>query len=465
MMSAMRQEKRVCLGGILALLALSGCSVAKGVVEMPGKAIGISSSEDPAAALIDLQQKLLRFTDSFQTGLAASFDRIGREGTGVDPKTILKWKLTSSTAVVSIASGANALIDLLDMTVFVTLARLSVESAWDPKRIGPSAQTLQDFCAEAEEEIWRLSSAILKPEEQEDLKHAVEGWHRMHPEPEDALTARTAGFAAEVVEKSKTKSKKSEGMFSFLNLDPLANLDPAVREITQTRLFAERALFVAERLPTILRWQAELLSLTTLDLPAVRELTGSTAKITASVERITAVAEKLPERLSKEREDLVKALEGQEKSLTPMVREVHQTIESGTAMTEALTGTLKMLDAVVRRLTDVGVIGGPPSPNAQPFRIQDYIKAAAQLEATSKQLTATISAADRLIGSESLRKLPDEVEPVVARAQSGARDLVDHAFWRALLLVGAVLAAALVYRVVSVRIRRASPPQAPGSTV
>ena len=54
--------------------------------------------------------------------------------------------------------------------------------------------------------------------------------------------------------------------------DPLAGLDPAVRELTQTRLFAERALYVAQKMPLLLRWQTELLTINTLNQPAVLTL-------------------------------------------------------------------------------------------------------------------------------------------------------------------------------------------------
>jgi hypothetical protein len=445
----------------LLLLALLGCGVAKGVVEMPGKAIGISSSEDPAAALIDLQQKLLRFTDSFQTSLAASLERIRRDGNKVDAKLVLQWKLVPSQTAITIASGANAQVNLLDMTVFVTLLRMAVETRWKPDVVGDVARSLQDACRDAEEDIWKLSAAILKPEQQAELRKVLEEWHRDHPLPEEILSARTAGFASEVVAKSNSKSGKSEGMFSFLSLDPLANLDPAVREITQTRLFAERALFVAQRLPTILRWQAEVLSMNMLELPAVTQLTGATTQVSASIERITAVAEKLPERVTKEREELVKALEAQEKTLSPMVKEVHQTVEAGTAMTEALHGTLKTLEGLVKRLTEAGVIGGPPKPDAEPFRIQDYIKAANQVEATTKQLTEAIAAADRLLASDAVKKLPEQVAPVVANAEAGARGVVDYAFTRGLILIGVLLAAALAYRFLSLRMSAPARPKAP----
>jgi len=44
---------------------------------------------------------------------------------------------------------------------------------------------------------------------------------------------------------------------NLMNLDPTAELDPAIHEITATRLLVERAMFTAQRVPSLARWQAE----------------------------------------------------------------------------------------------------------------------------------------------------------------------------------------------------------------
>ena len=74
-------------------------------------------------------------------------------------------------------------------------------------------------------------------------------------------------------------------VFDLLNMDPLAGMEPAVREIAQTRMFAERAMFVTQKMPTLLRWQMELLSLNAVALPAVQQLVTNSTQIATSVER------------------------------------------------------------------------------------------------------------------------------------------------------------------------------------
>jgi hypothetical protein len=441
---------------LLVLAGVNGCGVSRELESLPGEAVHtvtLGGKDAPAVDPVELQAKLLRFADAFQTGIVASIGRLRIHGEPADLQTILQWKAAVSSMVISIASGANIRVNLLDLAVIVTLLRLSVESRFRVEEFGESGTLLRKDCRDAEESIWRLSSAVLEPGQKEELRRAIEAWHQSHATLEEILSARAAGFTAEVLKSApgSSPSSTSEGLLKSLDVDPLSGLDPAVREITQTRLFAERALFVGQKLPVLLRWQTELLGLTLLGTPEVRQVTGAAPKISSSVERLTNVAETLPDRLVKEREALVKALEAQEKTLGPIVRDVRGTVEAGTSMTESLNTTLETFDEVIKRLADAGAFKpSPPSP--EPFRIQDYTQAATQLGTTLKQLADTTVTIERLLSSEGIRDLSERVAPVVTRAEGGARNVVDHAFMWALVLVGALLAAALMYRYVSLRL-------------
>jgi type IV secretory pathway TrbL component len=92
---------------------------------------------------------------------------------------------------------------------------------------------------------------------------------------------------------------------------------------------------------------------------------------------------------------------------------------------------------------------GPPDTNSEPFRILDYARTAAQLEATAKQLTELLDRFDQTIASTNLTQLSTQ-------AQSGGKQLVDYAFWKAVLFVVVVLLAFLIYRFVSARLLSAA---------
>ena len=267
------------------------------------------------------------------------------------------------------------------------------------------------------------------------------------------MATRALGFASRVAEAGGDNAAKPSSVFSLLNVDPLAGMDPAVREIAQTRLLAERALFLTQKMPQLLRWQTELLSINAVEMPAVQQLVSNSTQIAASVERFAIVAERLPGLVSTEREEIVRALQSQEKGLTPLVNEVHQTLDAGSQMSASLNTTLTTFDAVMKRF-GVGETNnaGPPKTNAEPFRIQDYGQTAAKLEAAARQLTELLVTLDRTIGSTNLAQLSAQVGPVVRQAQSGGKEIVNFAFWKGVLLAAIVLLAALIYRFLGPRL-------------
>ena len=69
------------------------------------------------------------------------------------PAEILRWKIALGTETVSIATGANSLANLLDMTVFVSLTRGVLVTYWKPAVYGDSAIPLAKTLDDAETEL------------------------------------------------------------------------------------------------------------------------------------------------------------------------------------------------------------------------------------------------------------------------------------------------------------------------
>ncbi len=445
----------LCLTLLLLTLA-TGCRVVQTATDVPGQAVRAVTpgwKDKHTVDPVEVQQTLLRFADEFSTRMIFGIEKLRRGTNALDPAEMLQWKIALVTETCAIASGPNAVADLLDMTVFVTVARMSLEDHWQPKVFGESARPMLESCRNAETEIWRLAGTVLTPEQQTELRQAIDLWHRQNPLPESVLAARALGFASRVAEARRDDTSKPGSVFSLLHVDPLSGMDPAVREIAQTRLFAERALYVTQQLPMLLRWQTELLSVNAMDLPAVRQWVTITTQIAASVERFARVAEQLPGQVSTEREEILKALQSQEKSLATLAGEFRQALTAGSEMSTSLNTTLTTFDALMKRF-GVGETNNasPPNPSAEPFRIQDYTQASLQLEATARQLTELLVTLDQTMGSSNLLQLSAQVGPAVQQAQSGGKEIVDYAFWKSVLLVALVLVAALVYRFLGARL-------------
>jgi hypothetical protein len=447
----MKRHPPLLLCLLIALLGLlgEGCRLIQHLANAPGQAVHAvtpGGTAKPAADPVEVQQRLMRFSDEYLISMVYGLDKLRLGTNPPDPAELLKWKILLGTETCSIASGPNAVANLLDMTIFITVTRRGLEEYWQPKVFGESAMPLLDKCRNAETNIWQFTGQVLTPEQLKELQKGLEVWFRQNPLPENVLAARAVGFAAEVGKANPAEESRPGSVFGLLMIDPLAGMDPAVREIAQTRLMAERALYVTQKMPTLLRWQTELLSLNMVQMPAVQQVVSNSTQIASSLERFAVVAEKLPDQVSAERAEILKALQSQEKDAASL-------ITTGTQMSDSLNITLTTFDALMKRF-GVGETNsaGPPSTNAEPFRIQDYTATAAQLELTARQLTELLVTLDQTLGSTNLMKFTAQVSPVVQQAQTGGKEIVDYAFWKGILLVGIVLVAALIYRVLAPRL-------------
>ena len=126
-------------------------------------------------------------------------------------------------------------------------------------------------------------------------------------------------------------------------------------------------------------------------------------------------------------------------------------------MSTSLNTTLATFDALMKRF-GVGETNNatPPDTNAAPFRIQDYGQAAGQFEQMARQLTELLLAVEETTGSNNLSRISTQLTPVVQQAQTSGKEIVDYAFWRAILLVVFALVAAVIYRLLSSRLHPSS---------
>ncbi len=437
----------------LLLAAGTGCRVLQNAANVPAQAVRSVTPGKPdkqVADPVEVQQKLLRFADAYSMRMIDGVDSLRRGTNALTPTKVLEAKIQIGSETWFIAAGPNAVADLLDMTVFVTVTRMALEEYWQPKVFGDTALPLVAYSRSAETEIWELAGTVLTSAQQAELHRSIAIWHDQNPLPDSLVAARALGFASQVAAAGKDDETKPGSVFSLLMIDPLAGMDPAVREIAQTRMFAERALFVTQKMPMLLRWQTQLLSLNAVEMPAVQQLVSNSTQIAMSVERFAAVAEKLPDQVSNERAEILKALQSQEKDVSSL-------LSSGTQMSTSLNTTLTTFDGLMKRFGVGETNKAAPAPtNAEPFRIQDYTAMAAQLDATAQRLTELLATLDRTLGSTNLLQLAAQAAPVVQSAKTSGKEIVDYAFWKGVLLVGVVLLAALAYRFLTAR---RSPPK------
>lgn len=406
---------------------------------VPGKR---SAPLDPAF----VQAEVLRFADDFMGRTTVALEDYARRvNTPEARRDALRWKLSVNSSVLTIATGPNPAASLFDLVALASVARAFLEvRAVDAEPPG----ALEPWLAASrllETNAWAMAGNVLTAEQQEELRVTLTQWCRENPGTKVSFFERPRDVAW-VIRQSGAERRSPGSVFTLIGLDPTAGLDPAVREVTRTRLFAERALYAAERFPYLVRWQTEALTDDVLRQPPVASALQSADRLSRAAESASTTAASLPDRIRAEREAIVEALEGQEGKLRALSAEVGQTLSAGERMSTSLHTTLVAFDALMKRFGVGEPPRGPPETNAAPFDILDYARTAEQIATMAQRMDDLIRDAAVTLDSPALDQRVADLNALSARARADVRSVLNHAFslMAGLILLG--FACAMVYR-------------------
>jgi len=429
----------------------NGCTLIPRAVESSIHGLqSLFSAGEPKITLdsVKLQEDLLRYSDSVASTIVRASMKLEKGGAPISRKDLLTMWVVVVSDVVKTATGANSSANLVEMIVLTTAARMRVEEYWLPKVYGESARPLLEGLSSCEKEIWLLAEPLMTPPERQELLNKTE--QRLQEATERGTGPSVFGpslvvggaVVSEIVESHRKEAAATSktSLLGLLDMDPLAGLDPTTRELAQTRLLAERAMFIAQRWPQIIQWQAELLTIRTAELPQVEQVVSNSTQLAAAIDRVGKLAEALPGLVSSPKPGLVN-----------VSQEIGLAFGEGARMAESTDAALKTFDSVAARFDKEQ---DEPRRNKEPFRIKDYADTAAEISRTTERLTTLLSTLQPYLTEENLTKMSTAADTVAAKTQARGQEVVDYAFRRGLQLVAAVLFAALAYRVISARIVR-----------
>ena len=423
------------------LVMLGACSTIRSMMPAAREAQRIQQIQR------ELQAKCMRFADQYVGRVveeSARFERVT-----ADPELrvlVSSWALSQANSAYSIAAGESGIVSALDMVTLAVLSRMVIEDTVLP-RFPEEAQPLLDTHRQLEASAWKLTDEYLTPEQTEDFHTVLAQWRAKNPRVTTVAFVHFVDFAKAIGRPAPGESSSSGNLFGMLGLDPLAGLDPAVKQIEQTRLLAERAIYYLQRVPYVVNLQVDRVTSDLLAQPDVRGLLADADRISHSADRFAGVAEGLPDAFARERAALVDQLSDvlvvQEATLRPMLIELRQALEAANA-------TAGSVDSVVRSIDTLMARRPPPAEPAaaRPFDIAEYTRAAQEFTVLANELRALLGALDG--------KAP-AVAGTLDQTIDQGRSLVDRlALWLAALIalsIAGTLAAALAYRFVATRMK------------
>ncbi len=415
-----------------------------------------TAAEERAAALLQLQLSVMRFADEYTVRVADQVVAFQQATDNASERLMAQgWLVSQATAAFTIASGPNAELNAIDMLVFASLSRMVIEDRWVAELYNGRAEGLLAAHKALEERAWRSAGELLTAEQTIELRSSLDAWHRENPLLRAVPFIHLEDFAFATT-KTRTGTQSTGSVFSFLGIDPLSNLDPAVRELAQTRQLAERAVYYGQRTPKLLSMEVQRLVFELAVMPESVSLLQSVANLSGAASQTSQLAADLPDLLARERaatiEQLTGVLDARQGQLQALIIELRSTLEAGTATSDSVNGTIASLDALLARFERPESPGATPQPR-EPFDITKYTESLRQLGQTAQELQVLLRQVDTK--APALTELSD-------RATGRVESLVDHLFWRlvqlGLVLVATSLLGALFYRAVVRRWNRSPQP-------
>jgi len=199
---------------------------------------------------LELEQHVQRFAGEFISRVSSAGEPLAERAERAELRDLaLNRILLYASSALDICSGPTAEVNMLDMAVFVRLSRSAYERHFLP-RFGDAGRPWLDVLKTSESEIWELASDMLGPQDFGELVTLTQAWLDKHPDNVNVEVVRLREFAEHVGELVAGFDKERSGLFGRL------------KGVTQTAdhavLFGERALFLAQRMPFLLRLQARV---------------------------------------------------------------------------------------------------------------------------------------------------------------------------------------------------------------
>ena len=239
---------------------------------------------DPAA----IQAANMSFADRYFAAMADVCDRARADAKNPQAAIMAqRMKILAGTDAMGNAVNPNPIAGLMDMAVMVTLTHEIAQDDWVRETFGkPTADAIVATLKLQEADIWSVAAPYVTAEQVKELRELAVRWRAEHPNQRYVAGARLTDFN----EKKRSDNAAGEIVGSALNLvklDPFGGLDPAVKEVAESRVLAERLFFYLRHMPMLMSWQSDLLFDQMLAQPQMTQLFANTTAVAGSTTRFS----------------------------------------------------------------------------------------------------------------------------------------------------------------------------------
>ena len=423
---------------------------------------------------VELQSELMSYADRFASILAQSFEDFDALSPSPESRRfVLDDMVHAIASAFTTAAEPNPQTALLDMVAITTLGRMIYEDNIR-RKYGKPIEVMARGFGELENDVWQIAAKILTIEQQHELRAIILEWRKRNPNKIIYNYFRFSEFAADRRKSTLVKKDQTGGIFK--------SVQQATQQVEETRMLAERGLYLATRMPLLTGAFSEVWMTQLMVNPEASKILQDLHSFSDVSQRMATVAEQLPDQLMKdisklrlqtinqimkgidewsektlndvmarvaiereafisqfldrligEQKTALEAIMTEEQQLTELVTELRKTIEGGNNL---------LLTA--NTLTEKFNLGEPSTDpsDSKPFDIKDY-------QDTIAEVTTLVETTNQLLGTVGFEKLLPQLVKAIDQVESEGEELIDHSFRQGVLFIliamGAYVIARLIY--------------------
>lgn len=232
-------------------------------------ASGRAKGEQKMMNQAELQQDLQRITSQFQSRITqAGFGGLDHPRASLN-EAPLRQALLYQSSILEIATGPQPEVNLLDMVVFAELSAHALEHYWTDERLGEARGSFIEAFRMLKADVWPLVRQVLRAPQEHQVRALIESWQRQNPNQHRVEGVRMLSFGQVAGEEAQRRADDVRGL--------LGGVKSATQSADQALLLANRALFLFQRLPFLLRAHARL---------GAREVTADTLVVLEDVDSL-----------------------------------------------------------------------------------------------------------------------------------------------------------------------------------
>jgi hypothetical protein len=274
--------------------------------------------------------------------------------------TAQQCRLAAGMGALGNAVNPNPLTGLMDMALMVRISRQISTQPWGAELWGDDNATAITAALQLQENsIWGIVSEYLTPDEVTQLRKVADQWAARHPDQRSVVGARLSEIAAPQPTNDNNNgnitqnvTQLASGVVSLVRIDPFKGLDPAVVQVEQARVLAERAFFYLQHMPLLLSWQTDLLYSQMLANPQTVQVLNATTTIANSTARFTDATSRVSDATTRVAETVERFRQQLPQQQDQLMDQVNQIIasRSGSALQQAATRVSAISDSLVGQL-------------------------------------------------------------------------------------------------------------------